>query len=158
MSLIVGCAKCSKKFKVGDDKGGKRIKCPGCAAIIQVPASDVIEEVEPASSDQIKPYGQLTCPECEATFVPRLPRPGNPLRCPECRAVHPNSPFEETRAQKRERLADNKRNCPEMQRALGLSGYSDEEEAKMRSANFAAGLAEFVMKTLWILFLFGTLR
>lgn len=46
MSLIVSCSKCRKKYKVGDDKAGKKIKCSGCGAIIAIPAA-AAEDVDP---------------------------------------------------------------------------------------------------------------
>lgn len=55
MPLIVSCGECGKRYKVGDDKAGKRIKCAGCGGVIAIPASEeedpwdapVEEEYEP---------------------------------------------------------------------------------------------------------------
>lgn len=46
MSLIVSCAECGKKYKVGDDKAGKKIKCANCAAIIVIPAPESSDDGE----------------------------------------------------------------------------------------------------------------
>lgn len=52
MSLIVSCDQCGKKFKVGDDKAGKKIKCQ-CGGVMTVPqaaAADVDPwDAEPAA-------------------------------------------------------------------------------------------------------------
>lgn len=55
MPLIVSCGECGKRYKVGDDKAGKRIKCAGCGGVIPIPANEeedpwdapVEEEYEP---------------------------------------------------------------------------------------------------------------
>lgn len=40
MSLIATCPDCGKKYKVGDDKAGKKIRCSACQAIITVPSAE----------------------------------------------------------------------------------------------------------------------
>lgn len=49
MSLIVSC-KCGKKYKVGEDKAGKRIKCAGCGSVLTIPLPEVEEEADPWES------------------------------------------------------------------------------------------------------------
>jgi hypothetical protein len=41
MPISVACA-CSKKFNVKDDLAGKKIKCPGCQAVLEVPAANAV--------------------------------------------------------------------------------------------------------------------
>ena len=48
MSIRIECDGCSKKLSVGDDKAGKRVRCPGCQTIITIPAVDNYE-------DELKP-------------------------------------------------------------------------------------------------------
>ena len=49
MPMTLNCPKCHKPFRVRDDSAGLRVKCPTCAAILQVPAS-----LAPSSSDASK--------------------------------------------------------------------------------------------------------
>ena len=37
MPIEVSCAECDKELRVKDELAGKKIKCPGCAAVIAVP-------------------------------------------------------------------------------------------------------------------------
>jgi hypothetical protein len=49
MPILVAC-KCGKKLRVKDELAGKRVKCPGCAQVVAVPAvgePPELEEVEP---------------------------------------------------------------------------------------------------------------
>lgn len=39
MPLTLNCPKCRKPFRVRDDSVGGRVKCPTCAAVLQVPAN-----------------------------------------------------------------------------------------------------------------------
>ncbi len=38
--MIVTCAECAKKLKVGDDLAGKKVRCPKCKALVAVPAPE----------------------------------------------------------------------------------------------------------------------
>src|SRR4051794_30693722 len=40
MPITIACSQCDKKLKVPDNLVGKKVKCPSCQAIIQVPAAD----------------------------------------------------------------------------------------------------------------------
>ena len=49
MPITLNCPKCRKPFRVRDESVGLRVKCPTCAAVLQVPAS-----LAPASIDASK--------------------------------------------------------------------------------------------------------
>jgi len=58
MSILLSC-RCGKKLRVKDDLAGKKVKCPGCAAIVPVPKAappDTAEEepIEPEPAPQPK--------------------------------------------------------------------------------------------------------
>jgi phage FluMu protein Com len=55
MSISIQCRGCEKKLKVKDELGGKRIRCPGCGQINQVPAAS--PDTAPASSAAVEPIG-----------------------------------------------------------------------------------------------------
>lgn len=38
MPMVVECHCCRKRFKAGDQLAGKRVKCPGCQAVLTIPA------------------------------------------------------------------------------------------------------------------------
>lgn len=40
MSLIATCPQCGKKYKLGDDKAGKKIRCSACQAVITFPSAE----------------------------------------------------------------------------------------------------------------------
>jgi phage FluMu protein Com len=51
MPISLTCPKCSGKLRVADNLAGKKIKCPKCAAIVPVPASEsasITAEATPA--------------------------------------------------------------------------------------------------------------
>ncbi len=48
MSIIVQCKQCKKKIEVPDKASGHRIKCPGCAHIIQ------IDHQPPPETDELR--------------------------------------------------------------------------------------------------------
>ena len=67
MSLIVGCSKCGKKYKVGDDKAGKKIKCGGCGAM------DVwdLPPAEDTSAPPLPPRAGIRKPAAKDSGKPR---------------------------------------------------------------------------------------
>lgn len=50
MSIQVTCPSCDRSFKARDDYAGKRVKCPKCRDVIEVPAV-----AEPSEDDERKP-------------------------------------------------------------------------------------------------------
>lgn len=78
MSLIVSCSNCEKKYKVGDDKAGKKIKCAGCGTIISIPGAAApepqVEEEDPWDA------GPSHSDEAEDDFELPPPRRSAPRR------------------------------------------------------------------------------
>lgn len=49
MTISFQCRKCGKKYKVNDDKAGKKIKCRQCEAVMKIPlveADDFLEDLD----------------------------------------------------------------------------------------------------------------
>ena len=76
MPIRVDCASCGKKLQVPDSTAGKRVKCPGCQAVLVVPSAGVME-TEPAGIAESRPSraevddapeagdsGKKPCPMC----------------------------------------------------------------------------------------------
>ena len=40
MAISLSCPECDNSLRLRDDLAGKRIKCPGCEAVIRVPSAD----------------------------------------------------------------------------------------------------------------------
>src|SRR5262249_44242780 len=49
MSLRIACPRCRNTLKVADDSAGKRLRCPSCQAMLQIPVGAVA--TVPASDD-----------------------------------------------------------------------------------------------------------
>ena len=52
MPIQVQCAGCQKEFRVPDKVAGKKIKCPKCTGVIEVPAGEPAAEPQSSESDQ----------------------------------------------------------------------------------------------------------
>src|SRR5690349_15534846 len=64
MPILVAC-KCGKKLRVKDELAGKRVKCPGCAQVVTVPAAEEppeLEEIEPAEERVTTPSARRAKP------------------------------------------------------------------------------------------------
>jgi hypothetical protein len=79
MPISVQCG-CGKALKVRDDLAGKKIKCPGCQAVVEVPAPGGGLEFapEPEAPPRVcrqcgaeNPSEQQTCISCSADLAPR---------------------------------------------------------------------------------------
>ena len=65
---------CGKQLKVPDEYAGKKVRCPSCEQVIQVPAEDFIEtasvvETAPASRNPSRSPGAQTCDEVDFQIV-----------------------------------------------------------------------------------------
>jgi phage FluMu protein Com len=43
MPITFSCNSCNKKLRVKDELAGRKVKCPGCATVLQVPATSTEE-------------------------------------------------------------------------------------------------------------------
>ena len=71
MSVIVQCD-CGKKYKVGNDKAGKRIRCKACSGVVDIPmpkADPVVDEWDDDGGD-------------EFNYEPLRPQTRKPTRAP----------------------------------------------------------------------------
>lgn len=59
MPIVVQCASCKKKIKAAEKFLGKRVKCPGCQHVLQIPAAPVA--AEPLAAEEI-PISQSPAP------------------------------------------------------------------------------------------------
>jgi predicted RNA-binding Zn-ribbon protein involved in translation (DUF1610 family) len=48
MSISFDCTTCGRKLKVEDEMAGRRVRCPGCGAVLEVPQSVLDAESVPA--------------------------------------------------------------------------------------------------------------
>ena len=92
--MKISCPSCTKSLSVGDDFGGRRVKCPGCHEVFQVPSAapivvePVAESTETEVSDRPLPMKKSAAPPpAPAALKTGTPPPKagrNP--CPECGA------------------------------------------------------------------------
>jgi hypothetical protein len=73
MPLLVTCS-CGKKLKVNDQLAGKKIKCPGCGAVLEAKSSQ-------AQADG--PKIQVVC-TCGASLAVPASLAGKMIKCPKC--------------------------------------------------------------------------
>ncbi|MCJ7543985.1 MAG: rhomboid family intramembrane serine protease [Phycisphaerae bacterium] len=89
------CTSCGSKFKVSDDKGGKRAKCPRCATAMTIPLPpppqpQEIGEYRLAEEDGQPPPAPPQAPAARVRRAPsaaaEAPKPagGRVVRCPSC--------------------------------------------------------------------------
>jgi len=50
MPITFSCNSCDKKLRVKDELAGKKVKCPGCATVLHVPAASTAAAAGPGSS------------------------------------------------------------------------------------------------------------
>jgi phage FluMu protein Com len=75
--MQITCASCGKKLKVPDTAAGKKVKCPGCEAVIRIPASEAATAASPPerlpTATSSAADLNLRCPKCDAANVQELP-------------------------------------------------------------------------------------
>ena len=78
MSIKFACESCGRELKVRDDAAGKRVRCPDCSTMIEIPAADAAMDAEivddnPFAAGDIKSTGDTAdaaaedrrpCPAC----------------------------------------------------------------------------------------------
>jgi len=75
---------CGKLLKVPDTAAGKRVKCPACGKVFQVPDGPSAPPSTPAASDKII----VEC-SCGKKLAVPANAAGKQVRCPACKAVIP---------------------------------------------------------------------
>jgi hypothetical protein len=112
MPIILTCD-CGKKLKVNEDKIGKKVKCPGCQAILSVPAPAAVEEPVPLpkSSDPAKQ---------DASDEPAAPRKSKPKPAP---VENDSDPEEKPTPKSKKKAADvpKKKSSSKLFLLLGLA-------------------------------------
>lgn len=91
-SISVVCTSCEKKLRADAKLAGKRIKCPKCGQVINVPGQAAMpseskpsREVERAAHEPVSTATELTCSQCSKVF-PLSPKwPPRGCGCPRCR-------------------------------------------------------------------------
>jgi hypothetical protein len=71
MPITFKCSGCGKAYKVGDEKAGKKLKCPGCQAVVTVPSGPAKKKpakggAAPASSDDEFDFDSMASMEASA--------------------------------------------------------------------------------------------
>jgi hypothetical protein len=87
MPILVSCP-CGKHVRVKDELGGKRIKCPACAGVVQVPVAGESQLAVPAE-DRVRPTAAPPRPKSDrarsepehGAAPPELPRADPGPRC-----------------------------------------------------------------------------
>ncbi|MBC8116611.1 MAG: hypothetical protein H7062_19635 [Candidatus Saccharimonas sp.] len=51
MSIRASCDSCGKQLKVRDEAAGKRVKCPDCGSVVQIPEPDDVMDAEAADDN-----------------------------------------------------------------------------------------------------------
>ena len=78
MSIRVSCDSCGKQLKVRDEAAGKRVKCPDCGSVVQIPEPDDVLDAEaaddnPFAGEDISSDGatenRKPCPACGEMIV-----------------------------------------------------------------------------------------
>jgi len=96
------CISCHSRFKVSNDKAGRRTACPECQALLTVPethnaedpgavANMVVERAPTPSHDESEKVGVL----CEHCFRVFAAQPSSLVRCPNCDAPCVTASLEE---------------------------------------------------------------
>ena len=75
---------CGKLLKVPDTAAGKRVKCPACGKVFQVPATSDAPAPAPAASDKII----VEC-SCGKKLAAPASAAGKQVRCPTCQSLIP---------------------------------------------------------------------
>lgn len=88
MTIRFDCEFCGKTLKADDSKGGKKVKCPECEALLTIPAppseSEVYDAEDASQDDDGEDWdsagdsGTVACPACGEE------KPANKSKCPFC--------------------------------------------------------------------------
>jgi predicted Zn finger-like uncharacterized protein len=93
MQTTMQCPSCQTTLRLREDLAGKKIKCPRCAQVVQVPAAEDVVVAEATSGDEItdKPSAPRSKSKAGTSTRP-CPECGEPVavtarKCRHCKAV-----------------------------------------------------------------------
>lgn len=90
MSLqVFGCPDCEQPFKVDSSQAGQQVRCPGCSAVVEIPAAvntpPVTESIAAPTAPESQEVPQaFACPSCESAFGVLASMFGTTMACPHC--------------------------------------------------------------------------
>ena len=85
MSLqVFGCPDCAQPFQVDSSQAGQQVRCPGCSAVVQIPATlgDSPQPPDPPATQEVPEA--FACPACESAFGVLSTMYGTSIACPHC--------------------------------------------------------------------------
>ena len=99
MSLKIHCAGCKAALGIPEKFANKRIKCPKCGFLIQIPPAPVGNDAqsapvpdtsgkktdEPVSAPENKDLVEIKCRGCGRTTMEDLSLGDRLIRCPQCK-------------------------------------------------------------------------
>ena len=91
MPISMTCPECGKTHLLADAIGGKRIRCPACREIVDVPSAEQKSTVSPAASAIVSNGVRVAanCFACQCSMMVSAVYAGRTIRCVRCHnAVH----------------------------------------------------------------------
>ena len=87
MALQVTCPQCGKSLRCRAETAGRKAKCPGCGAILAIPAAPAQEARSSEEGTSPAAKVRMQCPNCSAIFVCPPGQFAKPVACPKCKAT-----------------------------------------------------------------------
>jgi hypothetical protein len=81
--MLVTCPDCNKKLKVPESVSGKKVRCPGCKAVVAVPAHPVVAAPPPRPATVPQEVEELPVVEEGAGAA----APASTMRCAACKVA-----------------------------------------------------------------------
>ncbi|UUO06812.1 zinc-ribbon domain-containing protein [Blastopirellula sp. J2-11] len=78
MPIEFSCTSCSAKFRVADTLAGKKVRCPKCQGVEQVPMAAADPEPSTIAADELKLREEIPAPlalKTTPTYFPKTKRP-----------------------------------------------------------------------------------
>lgn len=71
--MLVTCPGCQKRLRVSENRAGKKVRCPGCAGVLTVPAAGPTAKPPAAPAEPVSTDPQIRCAQCKKATVEKLP-------------------------------------------------------------------------------------